>query len=816
MRWRGMTEAGRYRFGPFELQPGNRRLLKDGTAISLRPRAFDLLVALVDRAGHLVTKDDLLERVWPKTVVEEAALHVQVSALRKVVGSEAITTVSGRGYQFTLPVTKADADADGETNRTPRPKHNLPYYLTTFVGREQEIAQLEALVTANRLVTLTGAGGAGKTRLAIEVAGRLVHASGDSFADGAWLVELAALSDSALVPQAVAQALELKEQPARPVIETLGDHLASKKLLVVIDNAEHVLEACVQLVDLVLRRSQGVAILVTSRERLGIAGELTYRVPSLAVPDPGDNPVPDALLAYEGVRLFVERARLLRPDFNITTENAAALASICHDLDGMPLAIELAAPRLRSMSVAELSQRLDQRFALLTEGSRAALSRQRTLRSTIDWSYELLTDVEQAMLRRVSVFAGAWTLAAAVHVCTGDGIDKSHVIELLTSLADKNLLVTEENEGATRYRMLETIRQYALDRLREIGKEAGEEARWRQRHFAWVLALAEASFEPLVGPDQALWIDRMALEIDNVRAALQWAIDEKLADAFRIAPNLSVWWVRRASVSEARQWFYRLLDAIPREGSPRDRARVLGALGNMALSQSDGDEAERLFKESGALFRAVGDVQGSARMQSNLAVALVARDRYAEAESLLMECVEVARSLGVDHFLAVNLGNLAIAIYEQGDLDRGAPFFEESLALARSVGDGVLTSQALSFKGQAALRHGDLESTEASYREILAIAGELKDPVTAMLGLDRFAELALATHAPKRAVTLGGAAARLRDETGVVPPFDQQAEFALARLALGDAAFDQAWREGHAMEMEEAMQYALHDALPAR
>jgi non-specific serine/threonine protein kinase len=364
--------------------------------------------------------------------------------------------------------------------------------------------------------------------------------------------------------------------------------------------------------------------------------------------------------------------------------------------------------------------------------------------------------------------------------------------------------------------MLETIRQYALDRLREIGKEAGEEARWRQRHFAWVLALAEASFEPLVGPDQALWIDRMALEIDNVRAALQWAIDEKLADAFRIAPNLSVWWVRRASVSEARQWFYRLLDAIPREGSPRDRARVLGALGNMALSQSDGDEAERLFKESGALFRAVGDVQGSARMQSNLAVALVARDRYAEAESLLMECVEVARSLGVDHFLAVNLGNLAIAIYEQGDLDRGAPFFEESLALARSVGDGVLTSQALSFKGQAALRHGDLESTEASYREILAIAGELKDPVTAMLGLDRFAELALATHAPKRAVTLGGAAARLRDETGVVPPFDQQAEFALARLALGDAAFDQAWRQGHAMEMEEAMQYALHDALPAR
>ena len=237
----------RYRFGPFELQPDKRRLLKDGATISLRPRAFDLLVALVDRAGHLVTKDELLDQVWPKVVVEEAALHVQVSALRKVLGSDAITTVSGRGYQFTLPVTKGDGEAD----RASRSKHNLPYQLTSFVGREQEIAQLEELVTANRLVTLTGAGGAGKTRLAIEVASRLI----DAFPDGVWLVELAALSDPRLVPQAVAQALAVKEQPTRPVIETLSDYLASKKLLLVLDNVEHLLEGCVQFVDLI-RSSQ--------------------------------------------------------------------------------------------------------------------------------------------------------------------------------------------------------------------------------------------------------------------------------------------------------------------------------------------------------------------------------------------------------------------------------------------------------------------------------------------------------------------------------------------------------------------------------
>src|SRR5216683_656916 len=278
-----------YRFGPFELETDKRRLLKDGATISLRPRAFDLLVALVDRAGHLVTKDELLDQVWPKMVVEEAALHVQVSALRKVLGADAITTVSGRGYQFTLPVMTGD----GEANRASRSKHNLPYQLTSFVGREQEIAQLEELVTAHRLVTLTGAGGAGKTRLAIEVASRLI----DAFPDGVWLVELAALSDPRLVLQAVARALALPDQPTRPVIETLSDYLASKTLLLVLDNVEHLLEACVDLVDEIVRRSPDIAVLVTSRERLGTAGELTYRVPSLTVPGPGDNFAPNALLA---------------------------------------------------------------------------------------------------------------------------------------------------------------------------------------------------------------------------------------------------------------------------------------------------------------------------------------------------------------------------------------------------------------------------------------------------------------------------------------------------------------------------------------
>jgi non-specific serine/threonine protein kinase len=792
----------RYHFGPFELQPDNRRLLKDGATISLRPRAFDLLAALVDCAGHLVTKDELLDQVWPKMVVEEAALHVQVSALRKVLGADAITTVSGRGYQFTLPVTKGDGQAD----RASKPKHNLPYQLTSFIGRQQEIAQLEELVTANRLVTLTGAGGAGKTRLAIEVTSRLI----DAFADGVWLVELAALSDPQLVPQAVAQALEVKEQSTRPVMETLNDYLVSKKLLLVLDNAEHLLDACVRLVDEILRRCGDVAVVVTSRERLGMAGELTYRVPSLTVPGPGDNVVPDALLAYEGVRLFVERARLLRPGFSVTSENAASLASICYRLDGIPLAIELAAPRLRSMSVEELSQRLDQRFALLSDGSRTALPRHRTLRSTIDWSYDLLTNVEQGMLRRVSVFAGGWTLAATEHVCTGDRIEKSDAIRLLTSLADKNLIITEENGGVTRYRMLETIRQYALDRLRETG----EEARWRNRHFAWVLALAEESFEPLTGPDQGLWLDRMARELDNFRAALRWAIEQKLPDAFRMAPNLSRWWVRRAHLTEAREWFSRLLGVIPRDQAKRDRGRALSAVGNLALYQGDHDEAERLFRESLALSRELNDARRSAYTQTNLALLALARGRYADAESLLVECATLARSLDDAHLLAVNLGNLAIVVHARGDGSNAATLFEESLTLARDVGDSFLTSEVLGARGRAECGDGNLESAEASFVESLTLAGDLTNPDAAAQALEGFAELAVAKHAPKRAATILGAAARLREEIGLARSVHEEREHkrvvAATRAALGDDAFDQAWREGGAMDLEEAVRYTLN------
>ena len=793
----------RYRFGSFELQPDNRRLLKDGETISLRPRAFDLLAALVERAGHLLTKDELLAQVWPKMVVEEAALHVQVSALRKVLGADAITTVSGRGYQFTLPVTKGDGEAD----RTSKPKHNLPYQLTSFIGREQEIAQLKELVTTNRLVTLTGAGGAGKTRLAIEVASRLV----DAFPDGVWLVELAALSDPRLVPQAVAQALQVKEQSTRPLIETLSSHLASKKLLLALDNAEHLLKGCAHLVDEIVRRCPDIAVLVTSRERLRIMGELTYRVPSLTVPGTNEPLTPAAVAPYEGVRLFVDRAKLLRPDFDLTKENASSVASICARLDGMPLAIELAAPRLRSMSVEELSQRLAQRFALLTDGSPMALPRHRTLRSMIDWSYDLLTDVEQAMLRRLSVFAGGWTLATAEEGCSGDGVEMANTIDLLASLADKNLIGIEEHDETTRYRMLETIRQYALDRLRE----AGEEAQWRNRHFQCLLALADASVEPMRGLQQRQWFDRIESEHDNFRAALAWAIEQRLPDALRMAPEHFLSWIRgiHVPVRVARELFSQLLDAIPSDRGPRGRARALSGVGQLAMCQRDYEEAERLLLESLALFRALDETRGLAYAQTSLALLAVARGQYADAGPLLVECVGVARARSDPSLLVVNLGHLAIVVHAQGDSEKAASYFEEALTVARNIPNGFLTSSVLTYKGRAECSDGNLELAEASLAESLAIVGDLKEPVITVWALERCAELAIPKRAPRRAATLWGAAARLREEIGIPIPFNEEADYKRAvvtmRVALGEDAFDKAWNEGSAMTLDEAVRYAL-------
>jgi predicted ATPase/DNA-binding winged helix-turn-helix (wHTH) protein len=833
----------RYRFGPFELQPDKRRLLKDGATISLRPRGFDLLIALVDRAGHLVTKDELLDRVWPKMVVEEAALHVQVSALRKVLGSDAITTVSGRGYQFTLPVTTGD----GEANRASKPKHNLPYQLTSFVGREHEIAQLRALVAANRLVTLTGAGGAGKTRLAIEVASRLV----DAFPDGVWLVEFAALSDPRLVPQAVAQALEVKEQPARPLVETLSDHLTSKTLLLLLDNVEHLLDGCVQFLYLILRHSADVAMLVTSRERLGIAGGLTYRVPSLTVPGTSEALTPETVSPYEGVRLFVDRAKLVRRDFALTAENASSIASICARLDGMPLAIELAAPRLRSMSVDELSERLDQRFALLTDGSRAALPRHRTLRSTIDWSYDLLREPEKLLLQRLSVFAGGWTLAAAEEVCAGEGIEHRDVLDLLTSLGDKSLVVPEQEDAQTRYRLLETVRQYARDRLEDSGGSAAA----RVRHRDYYLALAEEANPKLKSAEQAEWLRRLEEEHDNLRAGLEWSLVEAGSKGgLRLCGALQRFWWTHGHLTEGRQWCTRVLCKAGAEERTRERGNVLSAagvlayhqgdypaattlheeslairrelgdrpgigvslgnLGNVAHNQGDYPTSTALQEQSLAIRRELGDRFGTATTLNNLGAVAINQGDYPAARAVLEESLAISRELGNPHSIALSLSNLGHVALHQSDYPAATTLFEEAMAIRRDLGDRFGIAQSLSNLGLVALNQSDYPAARALLGESLAIRRELGDQFGIPASLEALAAVVASQRDSMRAARIWGATERSRAEIGAPLPPSERSGYdryvAAARIASGDdAAFDTAWQEGRGLTLDQAMDLAL-------
>src|SRR5258706_4748213 len=584
-----VTASVGYRFGHFEVQPDERRLLAGGQLVHLGAHAFDLLVALVERSGHLVTKDDLLGRVWGRVIVEENTLQSHISALRKVLGREAITTVSGRGYRFALEVTRFSATATAAT-----PNHNLPHVLASFIGREKEIAELSQLLGNARLLTLTGAGGCGKTRLAIVLAKQQVHA----YPDGAWLVELAAITEAALLPQAGATVPGIKERAGARLLDTLAEYLASRALLLVLDNAEHLIEACAQVSESLLQRCPRLVILVTSRERLGITGEQTYRVPSLSVPDEESDTTPESIAAYESARLFIERARLQQPQFAITARNAGAIASICRRLDGIALAIELAAPGVRTHTIEELCHRLDKRFELLAEGSRTALPRHRTLRSLIDWSYELLRDDEKTMLQRVSVFAGGWSLDAAEEVCANDVVGKNEVRGLLSSLVDKSLVVPEQEDAQTRYRLLETVRQYARDRLEDTGGRAAV----RVRHRDYYLSLAEEADPKLRGAEQAEWLRHLEDEHENLRAGLEWSLAEAGSKGgLRLCGALQRFWWTRGHFSEGRQWCTRVLCKDGAEARTRERAHALNAAGVLSFDQSDYPAARALPEESLAI-----------------------------------------------------------------------------------------------------------------------------------------------------------------------------------------------------------------------
>jgi len=682
--------------------------------------------------------------------------------------------------------------------------NNLPLQLTSFIGRDKEIAEVKRLLGTARLVTLSGSGGAGKTRLALQVAADVL----DGYPGGVWLVELAAITDPELVPKAVASALHVPEQPGRDISETLVDTLRPKAVLLVLDNCEHLLAACADLTASLLRACPQVRVLATSREGLGIPGETPRRVPSLSLPDAGGLPPSVDIVRHEAVRLFVDRTRVIVPDFAVTSQNASAVARVCQRLDGIPLAIELAAARMKVMAVEQIAARLNDRFRLLTGSSRTVLPRQQTLRAAMDWSYNLLSRKEQAVLRRLSVFAGGWTLDAAEAVCAEDNAEPADVLDLLTQLVDKSLVAVETQKGEARYRLLETVREYGKVRLRE----AGEAEEVQRRHRDWYRAFAERAEPELHGPDQIVWLGRLEQNHDNLRAALEWSLsDADTAPGLRLAAALHDFWDIHNHFAEGRAWLDRVL-SMPGAAAPALRARALVAAAHLAHRQGEYTCVTAWCDEALALSEQEQDKSGSAEALHYAAHAAEGTGDRRRAAELLEHAVALHRAAGSGWKLARAVNCLANTARDGGDYRKATGLYEEALTFLRARGERDMTGQTLHNLGYAVLRQGDRGGAQALFRQTLAAAQERGNKRTVLKCLAGLAA-ASAEANPRCAARLFGAADTLLAAAGYrLEPFNRRDidyYTAVANERLGKATFAAHWAEGRAMTLEQAIEYAL-------
>ena len=727
------------------------------------------------------------------------------------------------------------------------PPTNLPVQATSFVGREREQAVAIALLRQAPLLTLTGSGGCGKTRLALQTAADLL----EDYPDGAWLVELAAIVDPALVPQAVATALRVREEPERPLAATLLEALRSKRLLLLLDNCEHLLAACADLAATLLARCPYLQVLATSRERLGIRGEVVYRVPSLSLPGPVPCLSVAELAACEAVQLFVERARAARPAFALDAGNADAVARICARLDGIPLALELAASRVGSLLPETIAARLEECLGLLTGGPRDVLPRHRTLRAALDWGWDLLGEQEQMLLRRLAVFAGGWTLGATVAVCCGEGVTDWAVPDLLADLVGKSLLALDEGGARARYSMLETVREYVTERLAVSEREA---AVVRDRHLHWCLALAGEAEPRLAGSEQVAWLDRLEAEHDNMRAALSWSVRDGGDDSvlgLRLAGALWRFWHARGYMSEGRRWLDAVLAACG-GGPAACRARVLTGAGVLAGQQGDHAPAVTLFEEALALWRELGDRQGITLALHNMGVVFRMEGDYVRAAALFEEVLALRRVMEDRQGIGLALNNLGLVAYRLGDSQRAASLHEEALRLQRELGDTRRIAGSLGNLGNVAHQAGDPERAVTLHEEALVSQRALGDSIgiatslinlaaavfdttdytraaillreAFLLGRDlgardllseglEIASWLAAVERPRTAAQLGGASEALCATLGLSLPrwyrIAHERAVLTMRAALGEEAHAVAWAEGQALALEEAVDLAL-------
>jgi predicted ATPase/class 3 adenylate cyclase len=792
--------------------------------------------ARICSAGHggqilisQTTRDLIAEDFRPPLGIVDLGAH----RLRSLDGpAQRLYQVTGPGLAGDFPPPRT-GDA---------PRNNIRLEVTSFVGRDREIAQATRMLDQSSLLTLTGSGGVGKTRIGMRLARTLL----DQFEDGTWIVECGNLSDPSFLLPSVVSAIGLSDPAGRSLLSTIIDQLKGKRLLLVLDDCDPVLTAAAELAEGLVRVCSTVRIVVTSREALGVPGEAILPIASLATPASGSTIAASELGSIDACRLFVERAQAVQPGFELTDQNARSVAQLCRRLDGIPLAIELAAARVRALPVEQIASRLDDRFRLLTGGSRTSVARHQTLRATIDWSYDLLTEPERAVLRRLSVFAGGASLEAAESVCAGDPVDAMDILDLLGRLVEKSLVFTDPTSSEAHFRLLETVREYARARL----VEADEGDPTLRRHRDLFLALVdEASPAFFHGPEPVDWLRRIDDDHEDVRAALEWCLDQpgEARSGLRIAAGLWRYWEIRGDLTEGRAWLERMLEAVGDETSAL-RADALTGAANLAFMQGDLRAAAALQRGSLEIQRRMGDPQGVAYAANNLANTSVQLGDNARARELYEEAISITRDLGDVRGVAFGSINLADVAAREGDLAAAQSLEEEILASIRRLGDRWTEAFALDAFARTARRAGQHERARTLHIEALAILEELGDRRGVARVLTQLAELALtdgdgprargllrqslairqelgdmpglasameslagavAPEDPEAAARLDGAATSLRESIrAIVPPrtaaaHDQQLADLEARL--GSDRFETARREGRLMTPNEAL-----------
>jgi predicted ATPase/class 3 adenylate cyclase len=763
-------------------------------------RDNDFYGPAVNRAARIMSVAHGGQMLVSQAVAERITGELPAGVVLRDLGRVRLRDLTSpeRIHQVVHPALRADFPPLRSLEATP---NNLPQQLNSFIGREGDLVKVKQLLTDHRLVTLLGIGGIGKSRLSLQLAADAM----DDYPDGVWLVELAPLADARLVPQALATVLGVKEEAGHPVIEALVKHVRDRQLLVILDNCEHVVLACAELAKRLLQAGPQLKMFASSREALKVAGEMAYQVPTLSAPDPQGKVALETLIRHDAVRLFIERATAAQPALHVNDRNAVAVADICHRLDGIPLAIELAAARTRALSVEAIAARLSDRFRLLSTTDQTVLPRQRTLRALIDWSYDLLTEDERAVFQRLAVFAGGWTLEAAEAVGASGKVAEQDVLELLTGLVEKSLVAMDAEGG--RYRLLETVRQYAHER----SSEAGEHDAARARQLAFYLALTEQARLELHGPEQVTWLKRLDLERENVLAAHAWCdcAPDGAELGLRLVFAVKPYWVNRGLLGLGLRV---TVEALARAGAQERafaRCRGLGDAGQFCCFMGRYVEAQGYLQESLAIAREIGDKQSVAGVLQPLGMASLGQGDTESAGLYFEEAVDLARELADNRELAAAIIALAQLHRVEGHLDLAEPLYGNALALARELGDQEIVAIGLLNLAMVSIGRASGERAAPMLLEVMAIAKDIGSQPAGQCALEVCAGLCASLEQWKQGARLYGAAEAQAERSGLQRDAVDEAFLtplmAKIRIAMTDDEYAVAESAGRGMAYDEAL-----------